>query len=300
MPGRRDVLVLLTLAVAAGARPGSVNATQQLRQRTIAVSVLGRSDLPVSDLAERDFSIKEDGVQREILRVAPAAPPTHVVLLIDDSSAAASNLRELRSTLNTFTDRLTEEVPAPAVRLTTFGDRPTVVTDFSPTFSAVSRGIDRLQPRQGAGAMFLDAIIETCRDLRTRRITGATLVAFVAEEGPEFSNARARTVADALRGVGAGLWTVTLQDRDGAGGLSDSGRERAMVIGDVTTESGGRNAVILSDQNLPQAFEKLAQQLFSRYEVTYGRPEAMVPPTKIEVTVRDRSWKVQASKWPAE
>jgi hypothetical protein len=274
----------------------------QARQRTVPVLVLGKGDVPVPSLGEQDFSVREDGAVREIVRVAPAAPPTHIVLLIDDSQAASQALRELRTTLNTFINTMADQTPAPAVRLTTFGDRPTVITDFSTSFSAVSRGIERIQPRQGAGATFLEGVLDTCRDLGKLKIRGATIVAFVAESGPEFSNVQSKNVADALRGAQASLWTVTLQGRGiGDNDLSSpEARERARVIGDVTGESGGRNEVALSVQSLPQAFEKVATQLLSRYDVTYGRPERLIPPSRLEITARDRSWKVQVSRWPGE
>ena len=291
--GTLSLIVAATVQTAAGP-------LQQERQRTVSVLVLGRGDVPVTDLSERDFTIKEDGAVREVVRVTPAPPPAHIVLLVDDSSAATPALRELRTALNGFVSTMADESPAPAIRLTTFGDRPTVVADFSAGFSLVSRGIERVQPRPGSGATFLYAITETCRDLGKLQIKGALILAFVTESGPEFSNTQARRVADALRSAQASLWTITLQARDDGPGLSPESRERAEVIGDVTGQSGGRNDYVLTAQSLPAAFDKVASLLLSRYHVTYGRPERLIPPTKLEVTGRDRSWKLSVTRWPAE
>ena len=51
---------------------GSIALQAQARQRAMYVSALDRSGAPVLDVAPEDLAIREDGVQREILRVVPA------------------------------------------------------------------------------------------------------------------------------------------------------------------------------------------------------------------------------------
>jgi hypothetical protein len=228
--------------------------------------------------------------------VAPAPPPTEVVILADDTQAAAPTLRELRTALNAFANTLADLTPPPAVRLATFGDRPTTIVDFNPSFSAISRGIDRIVTRPGAGATLLEAIDEASGALQRRKAQRPVIVAFVTEAGPEFGNLRHTNIATALQRANASLWTIVLTQR-GGGGSSDAERERDMVLGDVTRQSGGRNAPILAAQNLPDAFEKLARQLTSRWEITYGRPETLVPPSKFEIQARDAALQVLAPRW---
>lgn len=298
----RNTFALVLAALAVSVVQPAAGPGQAPNQRTVSVLVLGRGDTPVPDLTEQDFTVKEDGATREIVRVSPSPAPSHIVLLVDDSQATTTAIREVRSSLNSFADMMADQSPAPSIRLTSFGDRPTVLTDFSSTFSAVSRGIERLQARPGAGATLLEAIIETCRDLDKLKIKGAVIIAFVAESGPEYSTLQSQGVASALRRSQASLWPISLQSRgDGAANAgSESNRERARVIGDVAPQSGGRNEVALSEQSLPNAFSKVATQLLSRYDVTYGRPDRLIPPSRLEVTARDRSWKLQVSRWPAE
>jgi hypothetical protein len=299
MTPRPRPIALAAVAVAAVVLSGALSAQQTTtpRQRTIAVSVLDRSDKPLTEFAAADFVVREDGRSREVLGVAPAPPPANIVLLVDDSQATSTFTRDLRQALTGFVDRLADAEPAPAVRLTTTGARPTVRVDFTPSFSAVSLAIDRLIPATGSGATFLEALIETTRDLRTKKIEGAVIVAFVAESGPEFSTMSAREVETALQAVRASLWTVVLQEPNVAA-VDSERRERAAVTGDVTAKSGGRNRPVLSPQQLPAAFGALADILLSRIAITYGRPESLVPPNRLEVTGRDRSWRVQVSRWP--
>lgn len=294
-PSVATVLCVLALVVGAGS---AAIAARQDRQRSVVVTVIDRNGAPVPDLAPDALVVREDGVAREIVRLAPAAPPTEIALLVDDSQAAMPLVRDLREALTTFADAVADMSPAPAVRLVTTGDRPTVVVDFNPSFSAVSRGIDRISPRPGAGATLMEAIVETARDLRARKAQRPVIVAFVVEAGPEFGTLRRSHVADALREAGASLWTIVLTSARG-GGESDSDRERDMVVGDVTRESGGINRTVLAGQQLPAAFERLAATLGAGYEVTYGRPETLIPPSRIEVQARDSALTVVTSRWAA-
>lgn len=288
-------MCIIALVAAAGSQGLSA---RQERQRSVVVTVLDRSGSPVRDLSADALVIREDGVAREIVSITPAPPPTEIALLVDDSQAAMPLVRDLREALNGFADAVADMAPAPAVRVATIGDRPTVVVDFNPSFSAVSRGIDRISPRPGSGATLMEAIVETTRDLRARKAQRPVVVAFVVEAGPEFGTLRRDHVADALREAGAALWTVVLTSARGSGG-SDADRERDMVIGDVTRESGGLNRTVLAGQQLPAAFERLAATLGSGYEVTYGRPERLIPPSRIEIQARDEALTVVTSRWAA-
>jgi hypothetical protein len=270
----------------------------QANQRSLTVGILDKSHAPVTTVTAADLVVREDGVAREIVRVTPAPPPTEIVLLIDDSQAADRAIRDLREALTTFVQTMADLTPPPAIRLATFGDRPTVAVDFNPAFSAVSRGIDRLFSRPGAGAQFLESINDTTDALRRRKAQRPVIVGFVIEAGPEFGNYTHQQVRDMLRGANASLWTLVLTV-PGGGPSSDAARERDMVLGDVTRESGGHNEEVLAIQNLPAAFTKLAGQLTSRWEVTYGRPDTLVPPSRLEVQARSADMRVLAPQWVA-
>ena len=151
-------------------------------------------------------------------------------------------------------------------------------------------------PQPGAGATLLESLLETAADLRTRKAVRPIIVAFVAEAGPEFSNDRHTRVADALRESGAALWAVPLQDPQGQD-LSDPGKERSMVLGDVTRQSGGFSLPVLSREGLTRAFETVAAALTSQYDVTYARPDTLIPPSRVAVSTRTPAHQVIAAQW---
>jgi hypothetical protein len=120
----------------------------------------------------------------------------------------------------------------------------------------------------------------------------------VVGASPSFSNQLHTAVADALKAAGASLWTVELQSRMPS--TSSDAIERARVVGDVTTWSGGMNKPVLSRAALPNAFTDVAGAIVNRYDVTYGRPETLIPPSRLSVELRGRKERVTASRWAAE
>jgi hypothetical protein len=162
----------------------------------------------------------------------------------------------------------------------------------------VTAGVDRIFPRPGAGATFLEAIVDSCRALDTRKAERAVIVAFVAESGPEYSNESEQRIAEVLRTSGVALWAIVLEDPDNQTS-SNANRERTTVLGDVTRRSGGHRKPLLSKLGLDSAFKNLAAALTSQYDLTYARPDSLIPPTRLEVSLRQGSGRVVAPSWTA-
>jgi hypothetical protein len=164
---------------------------------------------------------------------------------------------------------------------------------------ALQIAIDRIFSRAGTGAYLLEAILETSAELGAFDDARPTIVAFVVEDGPEFSNTLADHVADRLRESGVVLWTIVLQGRP-APLFSSEVRERAEVVTDVAVRSGGLSRTVLSQQAVPGALADVASLLASTYRITYGRPDTLVPPEELEVTVRREDLRVLAPRWIAQ
>ena len=290
------LLACALAALALGVAP-PLNAQRSPLSQRADVIVLDRADAPVTNLTAADFVVREDGVAREVISVAPGPPPSPIVLLADTSQAVERAIPDLRKGLASFVDGIGTLDPAVQIGLRTFGERPTKVTD--PTTAAmVQLGIERLFHRDGTGAYLLQAIVETSGDLAKAGATGAAIVVFVVESGPEFSQDDRMRVATALKRAGASLWVVVLQSRSGGLG-SPEDRERAAVIGDGTIESGGLNLPVLSAQAIPQAFAKVQTYFASRLRITYGRPDTLVPPERLEIAARREDLRVLTPRWTA-
>ena len=70
-----------------------------------------------------------------------------------------------------------------------------------------------------------------------------------------------------------------------SGSLSDEMRNRDQVVAIGTERTGGRRDNVLALTAAAPKMKQLAQELLNQYVVTYARPDTLIPPEKIEVTV---------------
>lgn len=248
------------------------------RARDVYVSVVDSQGSPVKGLGTADFTVREDGNAREVLKAGPATAPLDVALLIDDSQAATSMIQPLREGISAFVEKLQGKAD---IALITFGERPTTRVEYTGSLEALKAGVGRVFPRSGAGPYLLEAILEASRGLERRKAERPTIVA-VTVEGVEFSNQHYQTVLDALERSGATLHVLTIGSPSDS--LSDEMRNRNMVIAEGTQRTGGRREQVLAESGLPDRMRQLADDLLAQYVVSYGRPEQLIPPKRIEVS----------------
>lgn len=279
----------------------SAPATGQVGQRAVNqqrvfVSVVDKQGAPVTDLTPADFSIKEDGRTREVLKVEPATAPMQIALLVDTSEAMARAVPDLRAALKAFADRIWAQSPDTQIALYTFGDRPTMQADFSSSAQLLARQIDRLFSTPGSGAYFIDAVVDVAGVLEKRGGDRSIILAYVDENGPEFSNRRNDQAFKAVSEAHASLWSVTRQGFSNNTATPEN-RERAIVIGDVGTRSGGRTSNVFDSNAIHTRMDDVASQLLGALAITYGRPESLIPPERLEVKVTAPDLRVAAPRW---
>ena len=279
----KKTLYLLALSVIAAASVRAQEArpaqASDARTRDVYVSVVDDKGAAVTGLSAGDFTVKEDGVTREVLRAVPATAPLDLVILVDDSQAATGAIPHLRDGLAKFIDRLQGKA---AIGIVTVGERPTSVAERTTDAAALKKGVSRIFARPGSGAYLLEGILDVSRGLQKRDATRPVIVA-LSQEGVEFSNAQYERVLQEVYKSGATLHVLAIGTP--SAGMSDEVRNRNLVIAQGTEATGGRREQLLSEMAIPGALTQLADELLNQYVVTYGRPDALVPPEKLTVTV---------------
>jgi hypothetical protein len=275
-------LGLAALAVTSGApqeKSAPRPAASESRTRHVYVSVLDGRDAPVSGLTIADVVVREDGVAREVLKVEPATAPLDVMLLIDDSEALTPALQPMREGMGRFIDKMQGQG---TLGLMTCGERPTTLV--KPTTDAVplKRGSGRVFARTGAGTYLLEAIQEVSRDF-VRRESERKHIVVVTMQGVEFSNLQYDTVLKDLDASGATLHVLEIGMPNTS--RTDEMRNLNMVIAEGTKRSGGRRDQVLAESGIAEALPRVADDLKAQYVVTYGHPETLIPPDKLQVTV---------------
>lgn len=282
----------------------ATQAAQDAREQHAFATVIDKKGNPVAGLGPADFTVREDGVKREILRAGPSAAAPQVVLLLDTSDVIKTvALQDLRLGATTFINAVFNANSGSQMALYTLGDRPTQVVDFSATPIPLLRAADGLFPAKGSGAYFNDSIPEVSRALTKIGAKRPVIVAFVDENGVEFSTTDHGRVAQALQAARAALWTISVPDQNAANrGLGDgpdvlARQEREQVVNGLTYQSGGENVQLFVTSALSTAFTQVATLLGSQYDITYARPEALVPPKHIDVATSRSDVKLLAPHW---
>jgi Ca-activated chloride channel family protein len=283
--------VSMAILVIALIHPGLASA--QTEERIIYASVVDQAGAPVTALTASDFIVREEGVPREILRVAPAADALRIAVLIDTSQAMEPYVSDLRRALRGFINRMAGEHE---LALVAFGERPTVLVDYTRDPGRLEAGIDRVFAQSGSGAYLLDAIVEVSRGLLEREGTRSAIVVITAE-GPEFSERYHRAVLDELRRTDATLQAFVLT-RPGASFLNSAARERDITLAEGASVTGGQREDLLTSMSLGTKLQELAARLENQYRVVYARPGGLIPPEAVEVSVSRPGVTVRAPRVP--
>ena len=263
----------------------------EVRNRSVYVGVVDNKGNPVTGLTAADFSVREDGAVREVLSAGLATDPIAIALTVDDSQASTYAIQFIRDALKNFVKKMDGRA---RIALSTVGERPTSVVEYTESAAQLEKGVTRLFARSGAGAYLLEAIVDLSRGLERREEPRKAIIAITVESGPEFSTLYSKPVLDALYRSGATLHVLAIGQP--ANSMTDEGRNRNIVIADGSENTGGRRDQILAESGLNDRLLQLGDELLQQYVVSYTRPETLIPPEKIEVTVNKPGLTVHAPR----
>ncbi len=272
--------IVVAILAAVAALVGPVLRAQDV-DRVMFVSVLDKAGAAVTGLSARDFKVYEDEVPREVLRVVPATDPIEIAILVDTSQAAAPYMQDIRPAVAEFARQMASG--SNPVALISFGDRPSIVVDYTTDPERLEQGSQHLYAAPDSGAYLMDAIIETARGLEKRPPSRAVILA-ITTEGTEFSNAQASTVIKDVQQAGATLDLLAMGP-PATNMMNTPARERALLFDRGTKATGGRFDQILTSMALSKTLGQIADDLTHQYRVTYAHPETIIPPTRFSVSV---------------
>ena len=260
----------------------------QAEERTVYASVVDKDGAPALDLTLKDFIVREDGVAREVLRVAKDDDPLQIALLVDNSAIMRPHLTQLRKAAASFVSATRQGVP---IALVTLAERPTIAVGYTTDQAQLQQAIEKMFSFE-AGNYLLDGIAETSQAL-AKRTMWRSVIAIITGLGPEMSYRQYTEVLRFFREGGASLHVLQL-----GMGFGEQGRE--IVVSRGTSETGGRFEEILTPAVLELKARQLATEISNQYRVTYARPARLIPPKKIEVSVRRPNLRVRSRPLQSE
>jgi Ca-activated chloride channel family protein len=265
--------------------------SSQSAERTVYAAVLTKDGMPVTDLTARDFIVRENDLEREVLRVSRATDPFQMAVLVDNSEALNPYLVDVRAGLAEF---IREMGGQNEIALVGFGQRPTILVDYTRDVKKLSDGASRVFPETLSGGYLLDAILEIGRGLKKREGGRRAMVVIGTTRGQEFSERYHRYVLDELRDSGATLHAYMIGPANSL--IDDNARERSLTLDQGARMTGGRQEDLLTSSSLPGKMRELAAEIKNQYAVVYSRPQSLVPPDSIDVGVRRPELVVRAQR----
>src|SRR4029450_13728546 len=113
-------------------------------EKSVLVSVVGESSVPLTDLTATDFRVREDGTARPILDAKLATETLFVALLVDTAKpmlGVTPPTQELRRAVTTFSEILDAADADAKIALFEFGGAAVKTQDFT-TPAVLAKSLD--------------------------------------------------------------------------------------------------------------------------------------------------------------
>ncbi len=262
------------------AAPGPVVSMVTPQLMRVNASVTDRNGRAVGGMKENDFSVQENGVERQVKSVTPANEPFNLVLLLDVSGSVEERIDFIRKAARDF---LNTASPQDRISIISFRDDIQVISDFTTNRRLLSKKLDEIDAG-GATALY-DALAyvlsEPLKKLHGERTaivvlsdgddnksfvpfpalleafneSGALIYPLYVPSGliPESSVPKSETTRDPLR-----TRYLTLTTR-----AEEEGRKLAAV-------SGGVYYPVRRIEDLQRAYDDVVLQLRTAYTITYA------------------------------
>src|SRR5687767_10732586 len=141
------------------AAPGPVVSVVAPQLMRVNASVTDRYGRAVGGMKENDFSVQEDGIERQVKSVTPAHEPFNLVLLLDVSGSVEERIDFIRKAARDF---LNTASPQDRISIISFRDDIQVISDFSTNRRLLSKKLDEIDAG-GATALY-DALAYVLAD----------------------------------------------------------------------------------------------------------------------------------------
>ncbi|HEV7474773.1 MAG TPA: VWA domain-containing protein [Pyrinomonadaceae bacterium] len=255
----------------------TVSAPQLLR---FNASVTDRNGRAIGGMREADFSVYENGVERQVTKVVPTSEPFNLVLLLDVSGSVEERIEFIRKAARDF---LNTASPQDRIAIISFRDDIQVISDFSTDRKLLSRKLDDIDAG-GATALY-DALgyvlADTVKKLRGER----TAVVILSDGDDNKSFVPFPAILEAIVESGALIYPLYIP----SGLVPEASVPKPEVTIDplrtryltLTTRaheegqklaeaSGGVYYPIRHLQELQRAYDDVVVQLRTAYTVTYA------------------------------
>ena len=262
---------------------------------TLPVSVMDRDGRYIPNLQKEEFRIWEDGVEQEVAFFQSVDKPFSVVLMLDTSPSTQFRLEDIQDAAITFVNQLRSD---DRVMVVSFNNDIRILSEFTTDRRKLQNAINRAKTDDGT--RLYDAV-DMVMNQQLNRVSGRKAIVLFTD-GVDTTSRRAdyytnMTDAQELDALIYPVQYNTLPDINGGnfptqvdifgqilGGIFGGGRvvrrggrgtaRRDYEIGaeylrELANNTGGRDYIADSLQNMSSAFANVAEELRRQYSIGY-------------------------------
>jgi len=188
-------------------------------QKSILVTVVAPASAPIKDLGARDFVLREDNATREVTGAELSNEPLFISILVDTSQPRLDvppATQDLRTALGSFVKTVQAGSPDAQFSIMEFGGAAVPTVPFTAQHSELDKGIKRLVPNQRAGAVLLEALVDTGKSLSDKPTPRRAIVS-IDFDPQETSSLQPKRVIEDVHKSGATVWAISIQQSTAAG-----------------------------------------------------------------------------------
>lgn len=302
MQARPTIALLVAAAVAAPlplgaqARPQAPVFGTGIEVINLNLSVTDARNNFVTDLAQRDFAVFEDGIRQELTLFTHEDLPISMVLLIDTSASMEEKLNTAQDAAIRFTKTLRTQDLAQVVQ---FNERATPLQTFTSDLGLLEKAI-RATEASGPTALH-NALYVALKDLdkqKKGRELRRRAVILLSDGEDTASLVSDDQVLDLAKKTEVGIYSISLrsnrvQDRER---LSFS--QATFLLSTLARETGAQVHFPNSLSELDSVYDRIAEELRTQYNIGYvssnkrrdGKWRRIVvrTPTREDLTVRNK------------
>jgi Ca-activated chloride channel homolog len=258
-------LLAVSLAEARSAKAGQ---TPVFRSETdlvtVGVTVRDRAGAPMTDLAQGDFTVLEDGQTQSVTYFARGdqengAVETHVGLLLDTSASMGADIELARKAAVRFLNTLTDAVDMTLV------DFDTEVRIAKYTQRDFPRMVERIRAKKPLGdqtafydalGVYLDGAAEA---------DGRTVLVIFTDGGDTRSSIPFKDIMNLLRATDVTVYSVGFLEHQSSAVRG----EQRMRLTQMAEETGGEAIFPLSMKEIETAYDRVVAGIRAQYTLGY-------------------------------
>ena len=234
---------------------------------SLSVSVIDAGGKYVTELAQEDFEVFEDGAKQSISFFSRKQQPIALAILLDTSNSMEEKLTTAQEAAVGFAKRLQHDDVAEVID---FSSQVRTLQGFTNDAQALERAI-RSTNADGSTALY-NAIYISLKDLskiraRTEDEIRRQAIVVLSDGDDTSSLLPYEEVLDLAKRSETAIYTIGLREqRDGS---RPNFKEAEYVLKQLAQETGGRSFFPTSVHELPKIYEQISQELSTLYSIAY-------------------------------